>query len=294
MSSSFISKAQNHLSISSVKFKPIGVFKSCWLEKYGTPRQGVFAKKSKGNIILSCCPLSTGMTLDGLEDFSHIIVLFLFHDNRDKRSVYEEDCNNDGKSSFKLSYSTDPLPKVRPPRLKNGTKGIFATRTPHRPCPIGMTICKIEKIDIKKGTIEVSGVDLINDTPILDIKPYIPLYDSIEEAKIPSWIIDKDESTAGIQVSITNNAKESLYNLSSKLKLFKEDPEAALSCIMETLKEDIRSSHEKSMLSGTFGFSFDVLNIVFEFNSSVKSFEIIKIEHWPSNYDGTIRKKRHH
>lgn len=286
---SSISRAQNHLSISSVEFKPIGIFNSCWLEKYGTPRQGIFAKKSKGIITLSCCPSSTGKTLEGLEDFSHLTVLFLFHDNRDARSVYV----NDGES-FKLSYLSDPSPKVRPPRLKSGTKGIFATRTPHRPCPIGMTICKIEKIDTKKGLIEVSGIDLINNTPILDIKPYIPLYDSVEFAKVPSWIVDNNESDKDIKVLITDEAKDSLFSLSNKLKLFKGDPESALSCIMETMKEDIRSSHEKSMISGTFGFSFDVLNVVFEFNSIINTFKIVRIEHWPSNYDGSSRKKRHH
>ena len=65
--------------------------------------------------------------------------------------------------------------KVRPPRLNGKRIGVFASRSPHRPCPLGLTLAKVERID--GGTLHVSGIDLVDGTPVLDVKPYIPQYD---------------------------------------------------------------------------------------------------------------------
>jgi tRNA-Thr(GGU) m(6)t(6)A37 methyltransferase TsaA len=88
-------------------------------------------------------------SLLGLE-FSHVWLIFQFHLNTNK--------------TFR--------PKIHPPRLRGKTIGVFATRSPHRPSPIGLTLAKIERIE--GDTLYLSGVDLVNSTPILDIKPYIP------------------------------------------------------------------------------------------------------------------------
>lgn len=102
-------------------------------------------------------------SLDGLEEFSHIWLIFVFH-----------------KSTHSKLKS-----KVKPPRLNGEKKGIFATRTPHRYNPVGLSLCKIVKIDGKK--ILVSGIDLIDETPILDIKPYHPA-DCLNEFSMPGYI----------------------------------------------------------------------------------------------------------
>ncbi len=88
--------------------------------------------------------------LEGLEEFSHLWVLYWFHQNSNAR------------------YHA----KVHPPRLEGASIGVFATRSPHRPNPIGLSLVKIEKID--GAQIFVSGVDFIDGTPILDLKPYLP------------------------------------------------------------------------------------------------------------------------
>jgi tRNA (Thr-GGU) A37 N-methylase len=63
---------------------------------------------------------------------------------------------------------------------------VFATRTPHRPCPIGLTVAKVE--GIKGATLLLSGADLVDGTPVLDIKPYLPYCDSVPESSAPSWV----------------------------------------------------------------------------------------------------------
>ena len=80
-------------------------------------------------------------------------------------------------------------PLVHPPRLDGAKKGIFATRTPHRPNPIGLSLCKLEAIEGK--VVKLSGVDMIHGTPILDIKPFIPDYDGEADAaclRVAEWI----------------------------------------------------------------------------------------------------------
>ena len=65
---------------------------------------------------------------------------------------------------------------------------MFACRSPKRPNPIGMTAARIEEIDVDNATLLVSGIDLLDGTPILDIKPYIPNYDAFVDARVPGWV----------------------------------------------------------------------------------------------------------
>ncbi|XP_031233179.1 tRNA (adenine(37)-N6)-methyltransferase isoform X3 [Mastomys coucha] len=90
----------------------------------------------------------------GLEQFSHVWILFVFHKN--------------GHLNFKA--------KVKPPRLNGAKTGVFSTRSPHRPNAIGLTLAKLEKVE--GGAVYLSGIDMIHGTPVLDIKPYIADYDS--------------------------------------------------------------------------------------------------------------------
>lgn len=77
---------------------------------------------------------------------------------------------------------------MRPPRLDGLKVGVFATRSPHRPCPIGLTLARLERIE--GDTLHLTGIDLIDGTPILDIKPYIPDYDTPKEAPIQVFATD--------------------------------------------------------------------------------------------------------
>lgn len=97
----------------------------------------------------------------GLEQFSHVWILFVFHKN--------------GHLSCKA--------KVQPPRLNGAKTGVFSTRSPHRPNAIGLTLAKLEKVE--GGAIYLSGIDMIHGTPVLDIKPYIAEYDSPQNVMEP-------------------------------------------------------------------------------------------------------------
>ena len=143
-------------------FNPIGIIKSPFNEKFGIPRQPRLTPSIKSTLIFST-ELGNHDILDGLEQSSHIWLIFVF-----------SECYEKGWKA-----------KVRPPRLGGNQKlGVFATRSPYRPNPIGISAVKIENIVSDKNglRIEVSGADLLDGTPILDIKPYIPYSDAINEA----------------------------------------------------------------------------------------------------------------
>ena len=129
-------------------FKPIGIVRSCYPDKFGTPRQSGLVPPAHGFLEISSS-LQPEFSLDGLNKFSHLWVIFIFHKNTENHF-----------------HS-----KVHPPRLGGKNIGVFATRSPHRPNPIGLSL--VEIISVEKKGVWVSGVDLIDGTPILDIKPYL-------------------------------------------------------------------------------------------------------------------------
>jgi tRNA-Thr(GGU) m(6)t(6)A37 methyltransferase TsaA len=150
---------------------PIGFIKSPWPERFGIPRQPGLAAGVKSYIVLNGSG-DMHLSVRGLDEFSHIWVLFHFHDLK--------------------SESWKPI--VRPPRLGGKTgKGVFATRSPFRPNPIGLSAVKLLKIDLsgEHPVLEIEGGDFLNATPVLDIKPYVPYADSFPEAK-SAWASDED------------------------------------------------------------------------------------------------------
>lgn len=143
-------------------FSPIGVIHSCFKEKFGIPRQPGLVPEARA-ILELLPPYNRPEAVRGLEDFSHIWISFVFH-----ACVGE---------SWK--------PTVRPPRLGGNRRlGVFATRSTYRPNPIGLSAVKLERIVAEQGKVllHLSGIDLLDGTPVLDIKPYLPYSDRIAEA----------------------------------------------------------------------------------------------------------------
>lgn len=132
-------------------------------DKFGIPRQSGIVKELTGKIIFEP-EFRVKEALNGIEEFSHLWLLWEFSENK------------------RDSWS----PTVRPPRLGGEKrKGVFATRSPFRPNPIGMSCVKLERVEYTKALgpiIYVSGVDLMNGTPIYDIKPYITYTDCVPDA----------------------------------------------------------------------------------------------------------------
>ena len=137
---------------------PVGIVRSCFKEKFAIPRQPQLAPAARGVLEL-LPPFDQGDAVAGLEQVSHVWLLFLFHQ----------------------ALEDKPRLKVRPPRLGgNKSMGVFATRATHRPNGIGQSVVRLEGVE--PGRLLLSGIDLLDGTPVLDIKPYVPYADSIADA----------------------------------------------------------------------------------------------------------------
>jgi len=137
---------------------PVGIVRSCFKEKFAIPRQPQLAPAARGVLEL-LPPFDQGDAVEGLEQVSHVWLLFLFHQ----------------------ALEDKPRLKVRPPRLGgNKSMGVFATRATHRPNGIGQSVVRLEGVE--PGRLLLSGIDLLDGTPVIDIKPYVPYADSIAGA----------------------------------------------------------------------------------------------------------------
>lgn len=137
-----------------LELTPIGVIHSPWKDKHGTPRQPAFARGVAGQIEI-VAGAEYEHALEDLESWSHIWVLFWFHKN------------------------TGWNPKVLPPRSQK-KRGVFATRSPHRPNPIGLSVLRLERV--AGSVLHVLDVDILDQTPVLDVKPYVAYTDSVPAA----------------------------------------------------------------------------------------------------------------
>ncbi|CAN0531712.1 unnamed protein product, partial [Ectocarpus sp. 12 AP-2014] len=135
----------------------------------GTPRQGQFAPSTRALLVFDKGSVSP-VSLDGVEEFSHVWVFWAFHLNTNQKDARAH-------AGMRPDSRSHTFPaKVSPPFLKRRV-GVFSTRTPHRPNPLGVSLCKVEEVNAAARSIKLSGVDLVDGTPVFDIKPYVPDYD---------------------------------------------------------------------------------------------------------------------
>ena len=147
-----------------MEIKPIAYIKTDFKEKFGIPRQSGRVKELKGTIIFEK-EFNDKDFIRGIEEFSHLWLIFGFSKaNKDKIS-----------------------PTVRPPRLGGNKRvGVFASRSPFRPNSLGLSAVKLLSVSYgERISLTVSGVDLLSDTPIYDIKPYLPTFDRIDNSVVP-------------------------------------------------------------------------------------------------------------
>lgn len=219
--------------------EPIAYIKNGYKEKFGVPRQSGLAPSVKSTIEF-CDGFRDENCIRDIEQYSHLWLLWGFSKNENQWS-----------------------PTVRPPRLGGNKRvGVFATRSPFRPNPIGLSCVRLEKIeDSKNGKIlVVSGGDLADSTPIYDIKPYLPYADSIEKA---SGGFSEEHKNDFFQVEIPNALKESLT-------------ESQVQNITELLSLDPRPSYQNDE-ERIYGLAFEDLQIKFKYKEeTIKVIDILR------------------
>jgi len=221
---------------SEIGLKFVGILESCFTERWGIPRQSLLVPNcrailqiDKSNIDANDDHLSR--LISDLKLFGHCWVLFVFHEN-----------TNFGKHRSIIKS------KITPPRLLERV-GIFSTRTPHRPNPIGLSLAKIDRVSAD-GCIHLSGIDLLNGTPILDIKPCIPSdFLSESDLRVPSWIM---ETHRPCHIMFGDVAIKDLQRILSHdddhqvLRFYQNDEFAIVKqTIEQILSLDIRPAHQK-------------------------------------------------
>lgn len=218
-----------------MQIRPIAHIRTDFPEKFGVPRQSGLARSLRGRIVFEP-EYRNPDALRGLEDFSHIWLIWEFSANR-------------STSSWQ--------PTVRPPRLGGNTSmGVFATRSPFRPNPLGLSCVKLELIEFSTDegpVIHVCGADLMDGTPIYDIKPYIRYADA------------RPEAVCGYVDSLEERSLKVVFptDLSEKIS-----DKSVIPALIETLRLDPRPSYHDDS-ERIYGLSFSDFNVRFKVQGGV-------------------------
>ena len=230
-----------------MNLEPIGIYHSAQRFRFETPRQSVFIHNSG---VITLQPNRNFETaLEDLEGFDRIWVIFQFHLNNNWR------------------------PKVRPPVAPEKERiGVFATRSPHRPNPIGMSCVKLEKVE--GLNIFVQDCDLLDESPVFDIKPYIPAADSFPDAKT-GWL----ERAVVPQMYDVVFTAEAL----AKLDFLKENGFDAENFCQVQLGSDPVSTERKRIYQTENGYEigFRTWRIAFEIDGQVVTVRDVRSNYLP-------------
>ncbi len=232
-----------------MEIKPIAHIYTDFPEKFGIPRQSGLAKSLRGRIVFEP-EYRNPDALRGLDGFSHIWLIWEFSANR----------------------TTSPWqPVVRPPRLGgNSFMGVFATRSPFRPNPLGLSCVKVDSIELSTPdgpVINVLGADLMDGTPIYDIKPYIRYADSRPEA-VCGYVDALEERS--LKVVFPSGLSDRIAD------------KTIIPSLMETLRLDPRPSYHNDP-ERVYGLSFSGYNVRFKVVEAVLTVTDIETLHLNGN-----------
>lgn len=233
--------------MSEFQFSQIGVIRSPYKEKFAVPRQPGLVKSCSGELHL-LPPYNQADAVRGLEGFSHLWVLFVFHQ----------------------TMEGGWRPTVRPPRLGgNARMGVFATRSTFRPNPIGMSLVELKSIRCQKEQVvlELGSLDLVEGTPVVDIKPYLPFAESLPDARASYAQLAPQ---ADVAVYFTDDIARQLPSLEQRyphLDIF----------IRDVLAQDPRPAYRKEEESGKT-YAVWLLDFNVRWRVTERGFEVFALE----------------
>lgn len=214
------------------RFEPIGVIHSPFREKFGIPRQPGLVPAAEAVLELHA-PYARPEALRGLEGFSHVWIEFVFHATAEQ--------------GWK--------PTVRPPRLGGNRRlGVFATRSSFRPNPIGLSVVRLLSVETEAGIrLRLGGIDLLDGTPVLDIKPYLPYADCLPDAR---GGFAPEPPQPGIRVEFSERALE-------EIRVREQSGQANLKLLIEQLlgndpRPAYRHASDSERVFGLHLFDFDL------------------------------------
>jgi tRNA-Thr(GGU) m(6)t(6)A37 methyltransferase TsaA len=223
----------------SFPVKPIAYIHSDFKEKFGIPRQSGRAPSLQAELVF-LPEYACEEAFRGIEGFSHLWLIF----------------------DFSLSHREEFSPTVRPPRLGGNERvGVFASRSPFRPNPLGLSCVKLERVEKRESGVIliISGADLLDGTPVLDVKPYLPFADCIEGAK------------SGYAGEKENHRLQVVY----KEELLEKLPEEKRAGLLECLAEDPRPSYQDDP-TRIYGMRFGEWEVKFSVEGTI--LKVVTIE----------------
>ena len=229
-------------------FPAIGIIHSCFKEKFGIPRQPGLAPLAQAQLEL-LAPYNDLAAMAGLEGCTHIWLQFVFHAN--------------SRETWK--------PTVKPPRLGgNKSLGVFATRSPIRPAPIGLSVVKLEKIELCNGKLllHLSGVDLLDGTPVLDIKPYVPYVDSVSDA------INTFAPAAPVFIPVSMDAGRLEFCTDYRQKTSVD----LAGLITQLLQQDPRPQYQTPSAERIYGMKLLDLDLRWCYQNAVEGYQIFVVD----------------
>lgn len=219
--------------------KPIAYIHSDFKEKFGIPRQSGRAPSLTAELVF-LPEYGCEEAFRGIEGFSHLWLIF----------------------DFSLSHREEFSPTVRPPRLGGNERvGVFASRSPFRPNPLGLSCVKLERVEKRESGVIliISGADLLDGTPVLDVKPYLPFADCIEGAK------------SGYAGEKENHRLQVVY----KEELLEKLPEEKRAGLLECLADDPRPSYQDDP-TRIYGMRFGEWEVKFSIEGTI--LKVVTIE----------------
>ncbi len=217
----------------------IGVHHSPLATKFGAPRQPNLVPVD--SIITLYPPYDTPAAFSGIEDFSHLWIVWQFHQNR-------------AQDNFR--------PQVRPPRLGGNAKmGVFATRSMYRPSALGLSVVQLVRVEIQDNRVvlHIRGADMVDGTPIIDIKPYLSYVDSVTEAV--SGIMDTPQMKP---VMLSDTAKQMADKLMQMGRLTAHD----ISQICALIAQDPRPAYRQAEIGSEFKMQYQQVDVLFSMDDN--------------------------